>query len=135
MYNELGQRPTHDDPFSHFVTWRVDPQFAAIAPLKQVLEALTHDRFVKLSHFLRHSDWEATNNGVERSGRAFCHRQASHFNLRTPASISVILNITAFLRQDAGKRSAPQPFHTCQRGRRRHIPHERSGLTNIAGTG
>jgi hypothetical protein len=38
--------------------------------------------FLKISRFLEHAGWEATNNGVERMGRTFRHLQRSRYNFR-----------------------------------------------------
>lgn len=92
--------------------------YGAIPALKRIQEHLTPARFERLSQFLHHPDWEATNNGTERAGRAFRHRQAPHFNLRKDASIERSIVVTAC----PGKRALAEPdrqrLHTCQRGRR-----------------
>ena len=40
----------------------------AVPALRRVLTEMTDERFTALSQFLRHPDWEATNNGAERGG-------------------------------------------------------------------
>lgn len=82
---------------------------------------MTVSKFEKLSQFLRHPDWQATNNGAERRGRTFRHHQAPHFNLRTKEAIENAITVKARLFKEAATRPPPQPFHTCQRGRRKAV--------------
>jgi transposase len=116
--DENGQRRAVAEAQAGFETWRADVTYAALPALKQSQERLTPARFEGLSHFLQHPDWEATNNGAERAGRAFRHRQAPHFNLRKDASIERSIVVTACLRKQALTEPDPQRLHTCQRGRR-----------------
>ena len=78
-------------------------------------------KFERLSQFRRHPEWEATNNGAERGGRTFRHRQAPHFNLRTKEAIENAITVKACLDKEAATRPPPRPFHTCQRGRRKAV--------------
>jgi transposase-like protein len=80
---------------------------------------LTPAQFEQLSHFLHQPHWEATNNGAERAGRAFRHRQAPHFNLPKKEVIENSINVAASLRKKAALQPPSQPFHTCQRGRKK----------------
>lgn len=101
-----------------FEAWRTDTAYAAIPALKRVQSRLTPARFERMSQFLRQPDWEATNNGAERAGRAFRHRQASHFSLRTASSIERSIVVSACLRKRTLAEPSSQRLHTCQRGRR-----------------
>ena len=83
---------------------------------------MTAAKFESLSQFLRHPRWEATNNGAERAGRAFRHRQAPHFNLRKQESIENSINVIACLRKAAVLRPPLRPYHTCQREQKRRDP-------------
>jgi hypothetical protein len=74
-----------------------------------------------LSHFLQQPEWEATNNGAERAGRAFRHRQAPHFNLRSKEAIGGAITVTACLRKEAVTKPAAPSLHTCQRGRKKCV--------------
>ena len=74
---------------------RATPAYRALAPLAEVLERFTDERFARLSPFLARPDWEATNNGAERMGRLFRHRQAPHFRLRTAEAIEGDLRVWA----------------------------------------
>lgn len=116
--DENRQRRSGAEAQAGFETWRADATYAAIPALKRSQERLTPARFASLSQFLHHPDWEATNNGAERAGRAFRHRQAPHFNLRKAASIERSIVVTACLRKQAFAEPGRRGFHTCQRGRR-----------------
>jgi len=116
--DENGQRRSVAEAQACFESWRADVTYAAIPALKRSQERLTPARFESLSLFLQLADWEATNNGAERAGRAFRHRQAPHFNLRKDASIERSIVVTACLRQQNSTESNPQRLHSCQRGRR-----------------
>ena len=115
--DEHGQRRAVAEAQACFETWRTELTYAAIPALKRSQERLTPTRFESLSQFLHHPDWEATNNGAERAGRAFRHRQAPHFNLRSDASIERSIVVTACLRKQALIEPDRQRLHTCQRGR------------------
>lgn len=80
---------------------------------------MTAAKFESLSQFLHHAEWETTNNGAERAGRAFRHRQAPHFNLRKKKAIENATNVIACLQKATTEQPPLEPFHTCQRGRRR----------------
>jgi transposase len=117
--DEEGQRRPLDEARSRYVAWRANPDYSKIPALKQVLDRMTETKFGQISQFLRNPTWEATNNGAERAGRAFRHRQAPHFNLRKTTTIENELVVSACLHMRASQEPAVGPFHTCQRGRRR----------------
>jgi transposase len=129
--DENRQRPNVAEAQAGFETWRADTTYAAIPALKRSQDRLTPARFENLSQFLHHPDWEATNNGAERAGRAFRHRQASHFSLRKDASIERSIVVTACLRKQALTEPDPQGLHTCQRGRRSRKAQDTSFLLTI----
>jgi len=114
-----GQRRPLEEAQTHYLAWRCKPAYAALAPLRRVQERITEPRFAQLSQFLRNPRWEATNNGAERAGRAFRHRQVSHFNLRTERAIEGALIVAACHRKTEAMAPPLQPIHTCQRGRTR----------------
>ena len=116
--DENHQRRSVTEAQVRFEAWRADATYAALPALKRIQVHLTPARFESLSQFLHHPDWEPTNNGAERAGRAFRHRQASHFNLRQDASIERSIVVTACLHQQALAEPKRQPLHTCQRGHR-----------------
>jgi hypothetical protein len=130
--DEHGQRRSVAEAQACFAAWRADATYTAIPALKRSQERLTPARFESLCQFLQHPDWEATNNGAERAGRAFRHRQAPHFNLRKDASIERSIIVTACLRQEALTESDQQRFHTCQRGRRTRQAQDAGLLLSIS---
>lgn len=117
--DENCQRRSVADAQARFEAWRVDAAYAEIPALKRIQERLTPARFESLSQFLHQADWETTNNGAERAGRAFRHRQAPHFNLREAASIEHSIIVTACLHKQARTEPDRQRLHSCQRGRHR----------------
>jgi hypothetical protein len=102
---------------ARYEAWRTEARYGASAPLRRVQAQATDERFVRLSPFLRDPRWEATNNGAERQGRAFRHRQAPHFNLRSPTAIDQAVAIAARQRRAALTAAATPPAATCRRGR------------------
>jgi hypothetical protein len=92
---ENGQRRPLTEAQERYERWRANPDYHALAPLRKVQDLMTPARFTKLSQFLRHPHWEATNNGAERTGRAFRHGQAPHFRLRTETAIDGALRVVA----------------------------------------
>lgn len=96
-----GRRRTEGEARLRYEAWRADARYGAVAPLRRVQTQATDERFGRLSPFLRNPRWEATNNGAERAGRAFRHRQDPHFNLRSRASIDQALAVTTQRRKIA----------------------------------
>ncbi|MBU0495526.1 MAG: transposase [Chloroflexi bacterium] len=117
--DDAGQRRTWADAQTRYEAWRTDMTYSTVPALRRAQERMTAAKFEHLAQFLRHSEWEATNNGAERAGRAFRHRQGPHFNLRKPESIQRSIDVTAGLRKEAATRPLLEPLHTCQRGRQR----------------
>ena len=117
-HNDEGQRRSLSEAQERFEAWRQDQTYATVPQLKHLQARMTPAKFKKLSQFLRHPAWEATNNGAERTGRLFRHRQSSHFNLRNKESIEADLKMAARLRKQVATQPPSQPFHTCQRGRK-----------------
>jgi transposase len=130
--DENGQRLPLADAQTRYQAWRANSDYRAVPQLLRVQERLTEAKFERLSQFLRNSGWEATNNGAERAGRAFRHRQAPHFNLRKKEHIENAINVASCLRMNATLQLPPPPFHTCQRGRRRHVTSDFSIMMGTA---
>jgi hypothetical protein len=114
--DEKGQRRTLPEARSRYETWQTSETYRAIPALRQVQQRVTPAKFDQLSQFLQQPEWEATNNGAERAGRAFRHRQAPHFNLRSQETIGNALKVMACLRKEASTMPPPPKLHTCQRG-------------------
>lgn len=91
-----------------YQTWRLNPTYRALAPLKAAQDRVDEERFTKLSHFLARPTWEATNNGAERMGRQFRHRQAPHFRLRTETAIDDDLRAWALHRKTRSNQGEDQ---------------------------
>ncbi len=119
--DETGQRRSLEEAQSRYVAWQSKPEYGGIAPLRRLQERMTAVHFERLSQFLRHPDWEATNNGAERAGRAFRHSQAPHFNLRKPETMEGALIVAACQHKEAATAPATPPLHACQRGRQRRM--------------
>jgi hypothetical protein len=117
--NDDDQRRTLAEAKTQYEAWRASATYQAVPQLRCTQERITSAKFESLSQFLRHPQWEATNNGAERAGRAFRHRQAPHFDLRKKESIANALNVMACLRKGAAMQPPLGPYHTCQRGRKR----------------
>jgi len=117
--NDSGQRRSLAEARTLSEAWQANIIYQAVPQLQRAQQRMTDAKFESLSHFLRHPDWEATNNGAERAGRAFRHRQAPHFNLRKKESIENSIDVIACLRKAAAVQPPLGPFHTCQRGRKR----------------
>jgi transposase-like protein len=120
--NDDGQQRALGEARTLYETWRTNTTYQAVPQLQRVQARMTTAKFKNLSQFLRHPDWEATNNGAERAGRAFRHRQAPHFNLRKKESIENSFNVIACLRKATAVQPPLEPYHTCQRGRKRRDP-------------
>jgi hypothetical protein len=116
--DEAGQRRPLDEAQARFAAWRTDATYAAVPPLRRIQAQMTPSKFEHLSHFLRHPAWEATNNGVERTGRAFRHRQAPHFNLRSATAIENAITVAACQHKAAVLNPTPSRANRSMRGRK-----------------
>jgi len=117
--DEQGQRRTPAEARSRYEAWQTNQTYRAVPALSQIQQRITSAKFEQLSQFLQQPEWEATNNGAERAGRAFRHRQAPHFNLRSQEVIANALTVMACLRKEAATTPPSPQLHTCQRGRTR----------------
>jgi transposase-like protein len=117
--HDSGQRRALEEARALYETWRTNTTYQTVPQLRRVQQRMTAAKFESMGQFLRHPDWEATNNGAERAGRAFRHRQAPHFNLRKMESIENSISVIACARKAAAVQPLIVPFHTCQRGRKR----------------
>jgi hypothetical protein len=93
-----------------------NPDYRKLEHLGGLQARLGEEHFLKISRFLEHEEWEATNNGVERKGRAFRHLQRSRYNFRKPVSIENAIRARAWLaKQGSSPTSTPSPGR-CARG-------------------
>jgi transposase len=119
--DEAGQRRMLTEAKTRYETWQTNEAYTAVPMLHKVQGQVSPAKFEQLSQFLQQPEWEATNNGAERAGRAFRHRQAPHFNLRSQETIAGAITVTACLRKEAVTKLAAPPLHTCQRGRKKRV--------------
>jgi transposase len=117
--DEQGRRRTVDDARVRYDAWRSQAAYRAEPVFRRVLGEMTDAKFEHLSAFLRDPQWEATNNGSERAGRAFRHTQASHFNLRSEDSIDGTLVTRAYQCKTRAMNPVPQQASRATRGRKR----------------
>lgn len=118
--DEHGQRQPLAEAQTRYQVWHDSTVYRAVPQLRRALEKMTMTKFEHLSQFLRHAHWEATNNGAERGGRAFRHRQAPHFNLRKKEYIENAINVIACARRAAVLQTEPEVAH-CLRGRKKRV--------------
>lgn len=118
--DEQGQRRTPIEAKRRYDAWQTNPTYGAVPVLHKIQQQVSPAKFDQLSHFLRQPEWEATNNGAERTGRAFRHWQGPHFNLRSQASIDRVLMVAACLHKGDVTEPPAQYLHHCQRGRKKH---------------
>jgi transposase len=117
--DETDQRRTPSEAKLRYESWHTNESYAAVSFLHKVQRQVPLAKFEQLSQFLQQPEWEATNNGAERTGRAFRQRQAPHFNLRRKETISGSIKVDACLRKEAATTPPLQRLHSCQRGRKK----------------
>jgi hypothetical protein len=117
--DERGQRRTLAEAWARYAAWRGDPAYAVWPPLQRCLRRLDEAQFTRLSQFLRHPQWESTNDGAERAGRGFRHGQAPHFYFRTAATIEDAIVAYAFAQRTA---QTAEPYQRAQRSTRGRHP-------------
>lgn len=100
-----------------YEAWRLNPLYAAHPQLKKGWLKITPKMFASLSRHLQHPHWQATSNAAERRARAFRHRMAPHFCLRTTASIEAALKAEAFIHKLQATQPPP-PSGRCLLGKR-----------------
>jgi Transposase len=120
--DEAGQRRSPAEAEQRYRAWHDDAAAATLAPLRKQQQHLDAEHFARLSVFLYHPAWEATNNAAERGGRAFRHGQHSHFRLRTLNTIDADLKVHACLHKERACSPPPLRLHHCQRGRASRPP-------------
>lgn len=121
--DEAGQGRTPGEAKARYEAWHTNEVYTAVPILHKVQGQITPAKFKQLSQFLQQPEWEATNNGAERAGRAYRHQQAPHFNLRCEEAISgtIKADTEACLRKEVAVRPPIQRLHTWQRGRKERV--------------
>ena len=114
--DEAGQRRSLAEAQQRYECWQANTEYRQLAPLRRVQESVDRARFERLSCFLQQPLWEATNDGAERMGRTFRHRQNPHFNLRTAVSIAADLTVRACLQKQVATSPVVLFDNRCRRG-------------------
>jgi hypothetical protein len=107
--DDTGQKRSLDETQGRYEAWRQEERYAELPPLRRVQGQIPLERFAHLSQFLRHPAWEATNNGAERAGRVYRHRQGPLVNLRSEASIDGALKVRVRRRRETAGQ-VPHPL-------------------------
>ncbi|HEY8745232.1 MAG TPA: hypothetical protein VIU62_19250 [Chloroflexota bacterium] len=115
--DKTGQRRSFEDAQERHARWQANPDYAGLPPLQRVQKQCDAAQFEHVGAFLRHAEWESTNNGAERTGRAFRHLQAPRFRWRTEEMTEGALVAEALAKGEAC-RVEPPPAGRCQRGRK-----------------
>ena len=130
--DDAGQRREFVDALEHYARWSANTAYVRLAPLHRIQQSVDGPRFRQLGHFLREPRWEATNNGAERTGRTFRHRQQPHFNLRTTTAIESALTVRACLHKEAILNPTATLANRCPRGRPRRSREQEEALPMVA---
>ena len=100
FYDERRNRRTLEEAKERYDRLKNNPDHHKLEHLAGLQARFCEEHFQKVSCFLEHEEWEATNNGVERMGRAFRHLQRSRYNFREPASIEDAIRAKAWLAKE-----------------------------------
>src|SRR4051812_31461549 len=87
FHDEQRNRRSPKEAKERYERLRDDERYRTLKPLARLQARLGEEHLQKVSSFLSSADWEATNNGAERSARAFRHLQAPHYDFRRTQSI------------------------------------------------
>lgn len=118
FHDEQRNRRSPEEAKDRYERLRRDERYQTLKPLARLQARLGEEHFEKVSSFLRSQEWEATNNGAERSARAFRHLQAPHYNFRRSPSIEDAIKARAWLsKQQNTVAQSPLPGR-CARGRK-----------------
>ena len=117
FHDEQRNRRTLQEAKERYDSLMRDPRYQKLKPLARLQARFGEAQFERISAFLRSEQWEATNNGAERTARAFRHLQAPHYNFRKPESIERAVRARASLSKDNSPTGGPPPGR-CARGRK-----------------
>jgi hypothetical protein len=95
FYDEQRNRRTLEEAKERYYRLKDNPDYQKLEHLGGLQARFCEEHFQKVSCFLKQGDWEATNDGVERTGRAFRHLQRSRYNFRKPTSIENAIRVRA----------------------------------------
>jgi lambda repressor-like predicted transcriptional regulator len=118
FHDEQRNRRSPQEAKERYERLRRDARYRTLKPLARLQARLGEEHLEKVSSFLRSQEWEATNNGAERSARAFRHLQAPHYNFRRSPSIDDAIKARAWLSRQQNTVAQSPPPGRCARGRR-----------------
>jgi hypothetical protein len=118
FYDEQCNRRTLAEAKERYDRLKNNPYYQKLEHLAGLQARFCEEHFQKVSRFLEHEEWEATNNGVERAGRAFRHLQRLHYNFRKPTSIENAIRARAWLTKQGSSARSTAPPGRCARGRK-----------------
>ncbi len=118
-----GNRRAPADARERRRTWRDNPDYQPVAPLRRLAKRMGEARAAQVVAFLQRPGWETTNNGAERVARQFRHLQAACFTLRTERAIDGVIKVWASHTKLA-RTTRPAPVSRSRRGRHPARPRE-----------
>jgi hypothetical protein len=120
FYDEQRNRRTLQEARARYEALMRDPCYQKLKPLARLQARFGGAQFDRISAFLRSEQWEATNNGAERSARAFRHLQSAHYDFRKARSIEAAIRAKAWLCKEENSAAAPSGLlpGRCARGRK-----------------
>lgn len=118
FYDQQRNRRSPEEAKDRYERLRRDERYRTLKPLARLQARLGEEHFEKISSFLGSQEWEATNNGAERSARAFRQLQAPHYNFRRSPSIDDAIKARAWLSRQQNTVAQSPPPGRCARGRK-----------------
>jgi transposase len=118
FYDQQRNRRSPEEAKDRYERLRRDERYRTLKPLARLQARLGEEHFEKVSSCLRSQEWEATNNGAERSARAFRHLQAPHYDFRRSPSIDDAIKARAWLSRQQDTVAQSPPPGRCARGRK-----------------
>jgi transposase len=97
LHDEQHEQRTLAEAKERYDRLKNNPDYQKLKHLAGLQARFCEEHFLKISRFLEHAGWEATNNGVERTGRTFRYLQRSRYNFRKPASIEDAIKARAHI--------------------------------------
>lgn len=119
FYDERRNRRALEEAKERYDRLKDNPDYRKLEHLAGLQARLCEEHFLKISRFLEQDEWEATNNGAERMGRAFRHLQRPHYNFRKPRTIEDAIRVRAWYTKEQSSTSTEGlPLGRCSRGRK-----------------
>jgi transposase len=118
FHDEQHNRRTLAEAKERYDRLKDNPDYQQLKHLAGLQARFCEEHFQKVSRFLEQDGWEATNNGVERMGRAFRHLQRSRYNFRKPGSIEDAIKVGAWFSKERSTPTEGLRLGRCARGRK-----------------